>query len=191
MFTKKPEAGPGGSVPSSGPSAGAASSSAPADRPAREMNAAPAASERSASFGKSSGKVVPSIIGEDLTITGNVVTKGEIQVDGEIQGDVHCGSIIVGEKAAITGGIVADEATVRGRVTGSIRAFRVSLQSNSHVDGDIFHQSLAIEQGAYFEGKSRRSDDPVSAGKSSGAQKADHKPANQGAAGGGHPHAAA
>ena len=38
----------------------------------------------------------------------------------------------------------------------------MTLQAQSHVEGDIFHQSLAIEQGAYFEGKSRRSDDPLS-----------------------------
>jgi cytoskeletal protein CcmA (bactofilin family) len=50
---------------------------------------------------------------------------------------------------------------VRGKVIGSIRGLRVTLQSQSHVEGDIFHQSLAIEQGAYFEGKSRRSDDPM------------------------------
>jgi cytoskeletal protein CcmA (bactofilin family) len=46
-------------------------------------------------------------------------------------------------------------------VVGSIRGLRVTLQAQSHVEGDIFHQSLAIEQGAYFEGKSRRSDDPL------------------------------
>jgi len=39
---------------------------------------------------------------------------------------------------------------------------RVTLQAQSHVEGDIYHQSLAIEQGAYFEGKSRRTDDPLS-----------------------------
>jgi cytoskeletal protein CcmA (bactofilin family) len=44
---------------------------------------------------------------------------------------------------------------------GSVRGLRVTLQAQSHVEGDIFHQSLAIEQGAYFEGKSRRSDDPL------------------------------
>jgi len=38
---------------------------------------------------------------------------------------------------------------------------RVTLQSSSHVEGDIFHQSLAIEQGAFFEGKSRRTEDPI------------------------------
>jgi cytoskeletal protein CcmA (bactofilin family) len=59
------------------------------------------------------------------------------------------------------GSVIAEDIVVRGRVVGSIRGLRVTLQAQSHVEGDIFHQSLAIEQGAYFEGKSRRSDDPL------------------------------
>ena len=110
----------------------------------------------------SASKMVPSIIGEDLTITGNVTSKGEIQVDGEIQGDIHCGSLLLGDKSQVIGGVIAEDVVVRGRVVGSIRGLRVTLQAQSHVEGDIFHQSLAIEQGAYFEGKSRRSDDPLS-----------------------------
>ena len=106
-------------------------------------------------------RMAPSIIGEDLTVTGNVLSKGEVQVDGQIQGDVHCSSLIVGEKAQITGGIVAEDVVVRGQVMGSIRGVRVTLQASSHVEGDIFHQSLAIEQGAFFEGKSRRAEDPI------------------------------
>ena len=50
---------------------------------------------------------------------------------------------------------------MRGHIVGSVRGLRVTLQAQSHVEGDIFHQSLAIEQGAYFEGKSRRSDNPL------------------------------
>jgi cytoskeletal protein CcmA (bactofilin family) len=46
-------------------------------------------------------------------------------------------------------------------VMGSVRGRRVMLQSTSHVEGDIFHQSIGIEQGAFFEGKSRRSQDPL------------------------------
>jgi cytoskeletal protein CcmA (bactofilin family) len=106
-------------------------------------------------------RMAPSIIGEDLTVTGNVLSRGEVQVDGQIQGDVHCSSLIVGEKAQITGGIVADDVVVRGQVMGSIRGNRVTLQASSHVEGDVFHKSLAIEQGAFFEGKSRRSEDPI------------------------------
>jgi len=103
----------------------------------------------------------PSVIGPDLTILGNLVSKGEVQIDGEVQGDIHSSHIVIGEKAKITGGIVAEEIVVRGHVMGSIRGRKVMLQSSSHVDGDIFHQTLAIEQGAFFEGKSRRSDDPI------------------------------
>ena len=109
----------------------------------------------------SAGKMVPSIIGEDLTITGNVTSKGEIQVDGEIKGDIHCSSLLLGEKSQVRGEIVAEEIVVRGRLVGSIKGLRVTLQGPSQVEGDIFHQSLAIEQGAYFEGKSRRSDNPL------------------------------
>ncbi|MFP3920908.1 MAG: polymer-forming cytoskeletal protein [Dichotomicrobium sp.] len=110
---------------------------------------------------KTGDRVAPSIIGEDLAITGNVISKGEVQVDGQIEGDVHCASLIVGEKAEITGGIVAEDVVVRGRVMGSIRGVRVTLQASSHVEGDVFHKSLAIEQGAFFEGKSRRAEDPI------------------------------
>jgi cytoskeletal protein CcmA (bactofilin family) len=107
------------------------------------------------------GKSAPSTIGPDLTIMGNLVSKGEVQVDGEIQGDINCAHLVVGENARITGGIVADDVIVRGRVMGSIRGNRVTLQTSSHVEGDIYHQSLAIEQGALFEGRSRRSDNPI------------------------------
>jgi cytoskeletal protein CcmA (bactofilin family) len=100
-------------------------------------------------------------IGPDLVIVGNLVSSGEIQIDGEVQGDLHGASIVIGETARITGSIVAQEIIVRGTVMGSIRGKRVVLQSSSRVEGDIFHNQLAIEQGAFFEGKSRRVDDPT------------------------------
>lgn len=145
MFTKKLE--PSDSITKLGEKSG--SDSPFAERPTTYVKSS------------TSNKMVPSIIGEDLSITGNVSSKGELQVDGEIQGDVHCGSLLLGEKSQVIGGLIADDVVVRGRVVGSIRGLRVTLQSPAHVEGDIFHQSLAIEQGAYFEGKSRRSDDPM------------------------------
>ena len=110
---------------------------------------------------RSAERNTPSVIGPDLTINGNLVSKGEVQIDGEVQGDIQGTYVVIGEKARITGSIVAEEIVVRGHVMGSVRGKRVMLQSSSHVEGDIFHQALAIEQGAFFEGKSRRSDDPT------------------------------
>lgn len=121
----------------------------------------PSAGRPSVGAPRSSDRSAPSVIGPDLTISGNLISKGEVQVDGEVQGDIHATYIVVGERARITGGIIAEEVVVRGHVMGSIRGKRVMLQSSSHVEGDVYHQSLAIEQGAFFEGKSRRSDDPL------------------------------
>lgn len=106
---------------------------------------------------------VASVIGTDLHIVGNLQSKGEIQIEGQVQGDLLASKIVVGPNAKITGGLVADDIVVQGTVQGSIRGMRVTLQSASRVEGDVFHQSLAIEQGAYFEGKSRRSENPKEA----------------------------
>jgi cytoskeletal protein CcmA (bactofilin family) len=115
----------------------------------------------SKSPGPTASKMVPSILGEDLTIRGNVTSKGELQVDGEVEGDIRCGSLLLSDKSKVTGDVAAEDVVVRGHVVGSVRGLRITLQAQSHVEGDIFHQSLAIEHGAYFEGKSRRSDDPL------------------------------
>jgi cytoskeletal protein CcmA (bactofilin family) len=155
MFTKKPER-EADALPKMG------------ERLASSSESTTPFADRPSSYARSSSpsRLVPSVIGEDLTITGNVVSKGEIQIDGEIQGDVECGSLLLGDKSQVVGSVVAEDVVVRGRIVGSIRGLRVTLQAQSHVEGDIYHQSLAIEQGAYFEGKSRRSDDPMSAAKS-------------------------
>ena len=104
-----------------------------------------------------------STIGEDLTITGNVTSKGELHLDGQVQGDVHCVALVLGENAQLEGSVVAEDVMVRGRLIGSVRALRVTLQSKSHVEGNLFHKSLSIEQDTHFEGESRPSEDPLSA----------------------------
>jgi cytoskeletal protein CcmA (bactofilin family) len=50
---------------------------------------------------------------------------------------------------------------VRGQISGVIRGVTVTLQASSRVEGDIHHLSLAIEQGAEFDGRCRR---PADAG---------------------------
>jgi cytoskeletal protein CcmA (bactofilin family) len=122
--------------------------------------------------------MVPSVIGEDLTVTGNIVSKGEVQIEGEVQGDIHCQSVVIGDKATVTGGLIADDVVIRGRVLGSVRAQRVTLQTSSHVEGDIHHQALAIEQGAFFEGKSRRSDNPMAGVKTEQPAQSTQKPSS-------------
>ena len=78
-----------------------------------------------------------STIGEDLVITGNVTSKGEIQLDGQLQGDIHCVSLVLGESSRLEGGVIAEDVVIRGRLIGTVRALRVTLQSKCHVEGDL------------------------------------------------------
>src|SRR4249919_1207674 len=88
-----------------------------------------------------SGPLSVSTIGGDLKIIGNVTSKGEIHLDGHVQGDVHCVALFLGENSSIEGNVIADDVVIRGRLIGSVRALRVTLQSTSHVEGDLIHQS--------------------------------------------------
>jgi cytoskeletal protein CcmA (bactofilin family) len=109
------------------------------------------------------GAPTRSVIDAWLTITGNLQSEGEVQVDGQINGDIRCAHLTVGKDATIVGNIMAEEVVVRGKVTGVIRANRVILQDSARVDSEIFHKKLAIEEGAVFEGKSRLSEEPMQA----------------------------
>ena len=96
------------------------------------------------------------IIARGLKITGSVSADGLVEVNGHIDGDVHCTSLFVSPKAVINGGVEADRVVVNGRVEGPIRGSEVVLKQRAHVVGDIQHQYLAIERGAYFQGRSVR-----------------------------------
>jgi cytoskeletal protein CcmA (bactofilin family) len=117
-----------------------------------------------------------STIGEDLTITGDVTSKGELRIDGRVQGNVHCLSLILGEKSEIKGDVKAEDVLIGGRLLGSVRGRRVILQSTAHVEGNLLHNDLAMEQGAYFQGESRRSEDPLAVAQPAQKQKVAAEP---------------
>ncbi len=121
---------------------------------------------RSGGSGRSSA---PSIIASDLHIVGDLKCDGEIQVDGSVDGDIVSHKILVGESATIKGELVADVIRVHGTVHGQIRAREVTLARTARMVGDIQHEELAIEQGAYLEGHCRHVE--------SARVKADERPA--------------
>ena len=100
-----------------------------------------------------------SVISNDLKIIGQglkIITRGTLQVDGEVEGDVAGAEIIIGELGKVTGTVSAERVIVRGRTSGVIRAMTVALRASARVEGDIHHMSLAIEEGAEFDGTCRR-----------------------------------
>ncbi len=101
-------------------------------------------------------KAVPSIISADLAIDGNLNSGGEIQVDGVVNGDIKCKALIVGVKGSVVGEVVAQTVRMHGAIKGMVRAKSVFLASTARMSGDVEHESLAIEPGAYMEGHCKR-----------------------------------
>jgi len=106
----------------------------------------------------------PSIIANGLAITGNLVSDGEIQIDGSIAGDVSGRRVTLGEHAQVRGEITADAVLIRGEVQGRIRATSVDLARTARVKGDIWHAKLAIESGAHLDGLCKHMDNPRESG---------------------------
>jgi len=95
-----------------------------------------------------------SVVDAWLTITGNLESEGDVRVEGRICGDIRCAHLVVGRDATVSGDITAEEAIVRGKVKGCIRANRVILQETACVESDIYHKVLSIDEGASFDGQS-------------------------------------
>jgi len=107
---------------------------------------------------KTSNKnLAPTIISADLRIVGDIIGSGDIQVDGNVEGDIHSRSITVGENASVRGSLTADSVRVYGVVEGgTIKAMTVSVSKTARVMSNIIHQTLTIETGAYVEGDIKR-----------------------------------
>lgn len=126
--------------------------------------AAPAESyETRPSFAATPPKAKPaaSVLSSDITVKGDIKSSGDIQIEGAVEGDVRSQVVIVGESATIRGEIVAEEVVVHGRVVGRLRGTKIRLSSTARVEGDIVHKTIAIENGAHFEGSVQRQDDPI------------------------------
>ena len=94
------------------------------------------------------------VIAKGLKIEGRVIAEGLVELNGQIEGELHGKSLIISRGALVKGAVSADQVVVDGTVEGPIRGGEIILKSRAHVIGDIHHRSLSIENGASFEGRS-------------------------------------
>lgn len=139
--------------------------------------ATPAAPVNAPDFKASAPKPKPaaSVLSSDLHVKGNLKTTGDIQIEGQVDGDIRAHLLTVGEGATVRGELIADDVVIHGRIIGRVRGLKVRLTSTARVEGDIIHKTIAIESGAHFEGSVQRQDNPLdtSAGKGKPAEKAE------------------
>lgn len=94
-----------------------------------------------------------SVIGSDVVIKGDVTASADLHVDGTIDGDIKCASLVQGESGSVSGAVVAETARLAGHVTGSITARELVILQTAKIEGDVHYDALTIEQGAQVDGR--------------------------------------
>ena len=94
------------------------------------------------------------VISKGVKIEGKLSCSGSIRLDGDVQGDITSQStVIIGENGKVNGQINADNITIGGKVTGTVKAKeKLVLDSKANLQGDIFSKTVSIEAGANFNG---------------------------------------
>ena len=131
---------------------------APSVAPVARQAPAPASTQ-------ASNQNTPSLISPDLKIAGDLISAGDLQIEGVVEGDIRSRMLTVGEGARIKGSISSETVRVCGTVSGQINANSVILTKTAKVSGDIVHETLSMEAGAHFEGQVRRLGSQKSGGK--------------------------
>lgn len=94
-----------------------------------------------------------SILGNDVSIKGNVSATADLHIDGSIEGDITCTALVQGEKSTVTGAVRAESARLSGTINGSIEAGALVILKTARIHGDVTYDTLTIEQGAQVDGK--------------------------------------
>jgi cytoskeletal protein CcmA (bactofilin family) len=98
------------------------------------------------------GASMPSVISKALKITGQLESTEDIQIDGEIDGDVRGVGVKIGNNAKVKGTVYGDEVELAGTIDGRIEAKKVILTGTARMSGDVSHQDIKIESGAFIDG---------------------------------------
>lgn len=101
-------------------------------------------------------KSTPTIIARDLTVEGQVDSKGLIEIEGNIRGTINGNSIIIREEGVVEGHIFSEFLNIRGKFEGTIKAKNISVSSKAKIVGDIEYASLAVEDGASIDGQFKK-----------------------------------
>ena len=101
------------------------------------------------------------VVSRGVAIVGTLTVDGDVFVEGSVDGDIRCSGLQISERGAVEGLIVAENVIVLGEFNGMIYARELVLGAGSAVEGQIYHNKLVLEEGCFFEGRSRRHGDPL------------------------------
>lgn len=117
------------------------------------------------------------LISNGTDITGDIVSNGDIRIDGTLKGSLNTkGKVVIGQTGKISGEVICKNSEVSGIVEGRITVGQLlSLKASSKILGDIATSKLSIEPGAKFTGNCKMSDNDYNGGTSTTKEKEPEK----------------
>jgi cytoskeletal protein CcmA (bactofilin family) len=96
-------------------------------------------------------------LGSDAEVTGKLSFASATRIEGKLKGEVRAADLlVVGPQAVVDATVRADRLVVLGEVRGEVlAAARVEVCAGGKLYGDVETQTLVIQEGATFEGRSR------------------------------------
>ena len=94
-------------------------------------------------------------IGKAVMIKGQIFSREDLVIDGEIEGTVeaHDHRVTVGPNGKVHAGVKAREIVVLGGIHGNVEATdKIDIRKDARLVGDIKTSRIVIEDGAYFKG---------------------------------------
>jgi cytoskeletal protein CcmA (bactofilin family) len=94
------------------------------------------------------------LIGTGTRITGDIVSNGDVRIDGILNGNISLkGRLVIGPQGKIEGDINCQNADISGEIKGKLNVTEMlALKSTAKINGDIVTGKLSIEPGANFTG---------------------------------------
>ena len=98
----------------------------------------------------------PSLLGKEIKILGKISSTGALQLDGVLEGEIKASKLVIERSAKVVGSVTSEDLVIKGRIIGPVFGKKVRFGASARVEGDTFHETIAIEDGAYYEGSIRR-----------------------------------
>ena len=94
------------------------------------------------------------MIGEGVTINGNIKSDNEVIIQGSVEGDIQCNSITIDNSGNLKGKIKAENMTVKGKVEGEININNLlEIKSKGNASGKIFYGGIQIDEEGKLAGE--------------------------------------
>ncbi len=100
-------------------------------------------------------KDAETIIGASIRVKGNFNGRGDIVIEGFLEGSLKTETnVFIGEQAKVNANVEASEALINGEISGNIKIKKyLAIGKTAKIKGDVQCGEISIERGASITGQ--------------------------------------